>query len=98
MLLVVARISTAPGSREALLPAAERMVTATRQEEGCLSYELLEVVGTPDSFVMLESWRDRAALDAHMTAPAMAEFGAAAGAHLTGVDITVHEVSSSGPL
>ena len=98
MLLVTARITTTPGARDALLPAAEKMMAATRQEDGCLSYELLEVVGSPDTYVMLEQWRDRAALDAHMGAPAMAEFGAAAGAHLTGVEITLHEVSSSGPL
>jgi quinol monooxygenase YgiN len=98
VLLVTARITTAPGAAAELLPAARRMVEATRQEDGCLSYELLQSVESEDSYVMLESWRDRAALDAHMTAPAMVEFGAAAGALLTGVDITVHDVTSSGPL
>lgn len=98
MLLVTARISVQPGAAEALLPAAAEMVAATRQEDGCLGYELLQVVGSETEFVMLEQWRDRAALDAHMVAPAMAAFGAAVGAHLAGVDIVLHEVSSSGGL
>ncbi len=98
MLLVTARITTQPGAKDQLLPAAQRMVEATRQEDGCLSYELLESTETPDSYVMLETWRDRAALDQHMVAPAMAAFGGEAGPHLTGVEITLHEVSSSGPL
>lgn len=98
MLLVTARITTTPGAADALLPAAAEMVAATRTEDGCLSYELLASTDAPDTYVMLEQWRDRAALDAHMVSSAMAAFGAAAGAHLTGVDITVHEVSSSGPL
>lgn len=98
MLLVTARITTTPGAADALLPAAAELVTATRAQDGCLSYELLASTDAPDTYVVLEQWRDRAALDAHMAAPAMAAFGAAVGAHLTGVDITVHEVTSSGPL
>lgn len=98
MLLVTARITTTPGAADTLLPAAKEMVEATRKEDGCLSYELLASTEAPDTYVMLETWLDRAALDAHMAAPAMAAFGAAAGAHLTGVDITLHEVSSSGPM
>ena len=98
MLLVTARITTQPGAKDQLLPAAHRMVAATRQEDGCLSYELLESTESPDSYVMLETWRDRAALDQHMAAPAMAAFSGTAGPHLTGVEITLHEVSSSGPM
>lgn len=65
---MVSRDGKADALRDALLPATQ----AFRQEDGCLSYALLEDRDRPGRFMTFERWRDQAALDAHMQSPAMA--------------------------
>jgi quinol monooxygenase YgiN len=69
-LFIIATMTAKPGQadalRELLLPA----VDAFRQEDGCLAYTLLEDRNAPGRFVTYETWRDEAALKAHMTSPA----------------------------
>lgn len=55
--------------RNLLLPAVE----AFRREDGCKSYALHEDIQRPGRFVSYEVWRDREALNQHMTSPAMRE-------------------------
>ena len=54
---------------------------ATRQEPGCLAYDLYQSAAAPGVFVTVERWTDQAALDAHMQSPHVAAaFAAADGA------------------
>lgn len=64
--LVTARLIVRPESREAFVEGARACIDATRREAGCLFYDLHESITEPGSFVYVEQWRDRAALDAHM--------------------------------
>ena len=41
------------------------MVRASRAEDGCLDYTFAADLADPDTLVLFERWRDRAALDAH---------------------------------
>lgn len=50
------------------------MVRASRDEDGCLDYAFARDLADPDTLVLFERWRDRAALDSHMRSPHMAEF------------------------
>ncbi|MDQ6648317.1 MAG: antibiotic biosynthesis monooxygenase [Pseudomonadota bacterium] len=72
-LYVVAILTAKPGKaddlRALLLPAVE----AFRQEDGCSAYALHEDTERPGRFVSYEVWRDRGALDQHMTSPTMRE-------------------------
>jgi quinol monooxygenase YgiN len=43
----------------------EGLLIPTRQEPGCISYELLENIEDPTSFTFVEEWQDGAALDTH---------------------------------
>ncbi len=43
------------------------MATATRSDDGCQLYGFYADVTRPDVVLSVEVWRDRAALDAHMT-------------------------------
>ncbi len=45
-----------------LLP---RMAAASREEPGCVAYVIYQETNNPRQFVLLEQWRDRAALSAH---------------------------------
>lgn len=60
---VVATVRAAKASAVPLRAVFDALVEATRQEEGCLSYELFD--GENDSFLFYEHWASKAALDTH---------------------------------
>jgi quinol monooxygenase YgiN len=85
MIHVVALITTKSGMREKVLEAFRANVPAVRAEDGCIEYGPVvdaEGLGSfqakvgPDTFVVIEKWRDVAALKAHAAAPHMAAYGA----------------------
>lgn len=85
MINVVAVITAKPGQREAILEAFRANIAAVHAEDGCIEYQPVvdaEGFGSfqtkfgPDTFVVLEKWRDAAALKAHATAPHMAAYAA----------------------
>jgi quinol monooxygenase YgiN len=85
MIHVVALITTKPGMRDAVLEAFHANVPAVHAEDGCIEYGPAvdaEGLGSfqakvgPDTFVVIEKWRDVAALKAHAAAPHMAAYGA----------------------
>jgi len=43
------------------------MVEASKNEKGCLYYEIFQVKAEPAKFVVLESWKDDESLDGHKT-------------------------------
>jgi quinol monooxygenase YgiN len=76
MIIVSAKITTAPGKRANFIKEAQPCIAATRREDGCLLYELYASTDHPDKLMYFERWESRAALDKHMTMPHMAEFAA----------------------
>ncbi len=85
MINVLAIITAKPGQREAALAAFRDNVPAVRAEPGCIEYAAAtdaEGMGGfqtkfgADTFVVIEKWRDTAALKAHAASPHMAAYGA----------------------
>ena len=85
MIHVIAVITARPGKREEVLAAFRANIPAVRAEEGCIEYVPVvdaEGMGSwqarvgEDSFVVIEKWRDAAALGAHAKAPHMAQYSA----------------------
>ena len=85
MIHVVAILTAKPGQRETILEAFRANIPAVRAEDGCIEYgPALDAEGLgsfqtkfgPDTFVVIEKWRDAAALKAHAAAPHMAAYGA----------------------
>lgn len=85
MIHVVAIITTKSGMRESVLQAFLANIPAVRAEDGCIEYgPTIDAEGLgsfqskfgPDTFVVLEKWRDTAALKAHAAAPHMAAYAA----------------------
>ncbi len=68
-IVVIARIKTRLEARDTWIAAARTCIEETRREAGCLSYDMHESVTEPGSFVFVEQWQDRAALDFHMSTP-----------------------------
>lgn len=85
MINVVAVITAKPGQREAVLEAFRANIAAVHAEDGCIEYQpVIDAEGFgsfqtkfgPDTFIVLEKWRDAAALKAHAAAPHMATYSA----------------------
>jgi quinol monooxygenase YgiN len=64
-LIVVATITAKEGNEVLVREALESVVPPSRAEAGCLRYDLHVDLGNHASFVMLEAWRDDAALAEH---------------------------------
>lgn len=65
MLKVIAQDFILPDRIDEVLPLYRELVEKTRQETRCHSYELFRNQKDPGHFVFIETWPDRAALDAH---------------------------------
>lgn len=59
-----------PGKEDELRSVIAGLVTPTRSEPGCISYEFHTVEGKPGTFIAYERWVSQQALDIHLkTAP-----------------------------
>jgi quinol monooxygenase YgiN len=72
MIVVIARFKSKEGKKADMLAAAQDLIAATRQEEGCISYSLLEDPYVENSLAFVEEWTDKAALQRHFTMPHIA--------------------------
>ncbi|WP_144299955.1 putative quinol monooxygenase [Elioraea rosea] len=95
---VLARISLKPGARAAWLEAFRRVQKDVLAEDGCLAYDATvdepgvlgaQVLAGPDTVVIVERWRDAAALRAHSVAPHMGPYREAVKPHVESVVIEV---------
>ncbi len=77
MLIVIGEAETASGHRERMVEAAAAMARATRSDDGCESYGFYADLTQPDVLLSVEVWRDREALDAHLSHAHTREFLAA---------------------
>ncbi|MGH2992495.1 MAG: putative quinol monooxygenase [Solirubrobacterales bacterium] len=73
-MLVIGRVRCRPEQRDELVVLLERMQDDSRREEGCLRYGFFAAVEDPLSFVAVEEWADREALDRHFAQPHLQEF------------------------
>ena len=56
LLTVITNMRAAPGKREAVRAALESLVEPTRQERGCVNYDLYQSIQDPDLFFFYENW------------------------------------------
>jgi quinol monooxygenase YgiN len=82
---VVAVIAAKPGSESIVESALKSLTQASREDAGCISYELFASDSTPGTFVTIEKWESQEDIDAHMASPHMAEAVTAAGDHFDGI-------------
>ena len=75
--------------QEILLEAELRaLISPTRKEEGCISYQLHRAVEPPGGFLLHEVWASRAAHTEHMHTPHFLRWNAGKDALLTSRDGT----------
>ena len=73
---VTAQIRVKPGTAILLKRALTEVATLTRQEPGCLGYDLHQSVNEPNLFLLHERWSSRADLDAHLEMPYIQDLNA----------------------
>jgi quinol monooxygenase YgiN len=81
---VVAVLPAKPGSEDTVRNALTALVAPTREEAGCVSYDLYESAAAPGTFVMVEIWRGQSDIDAHFGTPHMQAALGVAAEHLDG--------------
>lgn len=89
MVYVIAHLKAHAGKGDEVVALAAPLIESTRKEAGCISYELYRKAAEPDTLVFVESWRDRAAVDAHFSEPHLKSFQAAMAELLAEVRIEV---------
>ena len=65
-LTVVANFQAKPGKEAELKKILVGLVAPTRQEAGCISYDLHQSPEDPTKFLFYETWASKAQLDVHL--------------------------------
>lgn len=76
-LTVIATIQAKPGCENRVKKALLELIPATREEKGCVDYELHVQKGRKGSFLFYENWLTKFHLDKHLAAPHLKKFGPA---------------------
>lgn len=83
MIYAMATIDLREGTRAAFLEEFRKVVPLVQAEDGCLEYGAavdlptsipVQIPVRPDTVVIVEKWRDQAALEAHAVAPHMTPY------------------------
>jgi len=96
MIVITGRAQVAADKREAFRPVAERQVTLSRKEAGCLGYGYYEDAMDPGTFLFYEEWKDQTAVDFHFAQSYCLEFMAAVGELATNTpQVVIHQVQDT---
>lgn len=99
MIIVSGKVKVSPGTRDGLKAEMEAAITATRQEEGCVGYHYGFDVIDADTFIVMEHWRDEAALAAHFKQPYMAKWMTALqAAGIVENDVKIYQADDGKPI
>ena len=77
MIIVAGTVRIDPSRRDAAREVMERMITASRAEDGCIEYSYAVDVLDPSVIRVYEVWRDRESLQAHFRTPHLQAWRAA---------------------
>lgn len=65
MIKIVFKSKLKPDIKEEYLKIITELITETRKEDGCISYDLFEDVKDPLILTLIEEWRDEEAIERH---------------------------------
>ena len=75
-LTVIAILKAKPGKEAALRTELLNLVEITRQEPGCINYDLHVSTENPGHFAFHENWASKEQLDDHLARPHLVALGA----------------------
>ncbi len=97
-IIVIGRVACRPDQRQALIALLTEMQDNSRREEGCIEYGFFEAIETPNTFIAVEEWASREALDAHFAQGHLAEFASKLPDAIDGTpSVTLNEVAGVAP-
>lgn len=62
---VVAHVYAKPENKDAMFALFEKLVAATREEPGCIKYDLHQDLSDETHFTFIEEWQSTEALQSH---------------------------------
>ena len=86
-LIIIARAQAKPGFETVLVAAQTALVHLSRQQPGCIAYELHEDLAQPGKVLFYERWADRAAWENHIAGAHSVAFRAQAAEWVGDVEI-----------
>jgi quinol monooxygenase YgiN len=89
MVKLIARIDVQPGQGGVVGAALKELAIPSRQEAGCILYDVCRATESPDTLLVLEEWESKEILDAHMQTPHFGAFIEKVGSLLAG-EPTIH--------
>ena len=69
MINVIAQFSVKSENIPQFLAKCQELIKHTRQEAGCVSYELQKNTEQANHYVFLEQWKSKADVEQHLTTP-----------------------------
>ncbi len=93
LLTVIAHMRAKPGKEQDLHDALAALVEPTRQENGCVNYDMHQGVEDPALFYFYENWESAEALDAHLQTPHLVDLGAQLGELVDDGGLTITRLS-----
>lgn len=94
MIYLVATLTIQPGSLPKFIDAAKTCIAATRQEPGCISYDLTQSQTDENTIYFVERWENQEALDGHFHAPHFKVWREAGGPYFTSRKIEIIEIDA----
>lgn len=62
-------VTVNPEFHDEVVEGLNALAAGSRAEEGCIGYEIYQNTIRPDQLIIVETWADQAALDAHGQTP-----------------------------
>ena len=84
MITVIAKLPVKEGKMDEAVAAFSVLISKVASEEGTLLYSLNRDKANPDVLVVVEQYRDKAALEFHSSTPHFKEFFSASAAFIGG--------------
>lgn len=99
MIIVAGTVRIEPSKLGLARGEMEKMIKASRAEDGCITYSYAVDVIDPHIVHVFEAWRDRQALQRHFNMPHLADWRAAWSAiGVSDRNLLMYEISASAPL
>jgi quinol monooxygenase YgiN len=87
-LMIVVEFEVKPEHRSAFIELMKGHARLSRTEDGCQQFDVLLPQGDQSHVLLVEAWRDQAALDAHAKLPRMTQNQATYGPWLVNRKVT----------
>lgn len=94
-LKIIAEIYLKPDAFKSMKPVFEKLIAASQAEEGCIYYDLhIDIADTTNTrLVMIETWKDQEAIDAHNESDHYKNFSRVGKDYIDSTRITILKVS-----